>query len=274
LFALERTDLKIKVCLAGATGWVGRALSKAIHESKEFELVAAVGRASGGKRLGDVLEIPPIGITVSNIVEDALTAKCDVLIDYTHPAAVKNHTIAAISRRVPVVIGTSGLSEDDFREIDELARRYEVGVLAAGNFAITAVLLQRFALLAAKHLPHWEIIDYGTAEKPDAPSGTARELAARLSEVSPPIVHHPVERTVGPKESRGATVKGTQVHSVRLPGFVSSCEVLFGMPDLRLILRHEAGPSPEPYVAGTLLAAQKVASFIGLKRGLDSVMDL
>jgi len=266
--------LKTKVCLAGATGWVGSALSNAIHESKQFELVAAVGRDSGGKRLGDILGIPAIGVTVSSNVEEALAAKCDVFIDYTHPTAVKNHAIAAICKRVPVVIGTSGLTEDDFRDLDQMARRYEVGVLAAGNFAITAVLLQHFALLAAKHLPHWEVIDYGTAEKPDAPSGTARELAARLSEVRPPVIHHPIERTVGPKESRGATVKGTQVHSVRLPGFVSSCEVLFGLPDLRLVLRHESGPSPEPYVAGTLLAALKVASFIGLKRGLDSVMEL
>jgi 4-hydroxy-tetrahydrodipicolinate reductase len=271
---MEVGHLRIKVCLAGATGWVGGALAKAIHESQEFELVAAVGRTSVGKRLGDILGIPAIGITVSSTVEEALAAKCDVLIDYTHPSAVKNHVIAAISKRVPLVIGTSGLTDDDFQEIDELARRHEVGVLAAGNFAITAVLLQRFALQAAKYLPHWEVIDYGTAEKPDAPSGTARELAARLSEVRLPIVHHPIDRTMGPKESRGATVKGTQVHSVRLPGFVSSCEVLFGMPDLRLVLRHESGPSPEPYVAGTLLAAKKVASFIGLKRGLDCVMEL
>jgi len=266
--------MKTKISLAGATGWVGSALSKAISQSEEFVLVAAVARSSAGRRLGDVLGIPGLDLIVCSTVEEALSTDCDIFIDYTHPAVVNHHVRLAISRNIPVVIGTSGLAEEDFRELDELARNHQVGVLAAGNFAITAVLLQRLAMLAAKYMPHWEVIDYSTAEKPDAPSGTAMELTSKLSQIRTPLLQYPIEHTHGQKESRGATVNGTQIHSVRLPGFVFAFEIIFGLPDQRLVLRHEAGNSAEPYVAGTLLAAKNVTTFVGLKRGLDSIIKL
>jgi 4-hydroxy-tetrahydrodipicolinate reductase len=172
-----------------------------------------------------------------------------------------------------VVVGTSGLSEHDYREIDAVAKEVERGVLAVGNFALTAILLQKFAEMAAKYVPHWEIIDYAHADKKDAPSGTARQLASRLAQVRESRLDIPLEETQGPKESRGVRLQGSQVHSVRLPGYVISVEVLFGMPDQRLSLRHDSGTSAEPYVEGALLAIRKVGSFSGLRRGLDSVME-
>jgi 4-hydroxy-tetrahydrodipicolinate reductase len=83
----------------------------------------------------------------------------------------------------------------------------------------------------------------------------------------------PVDRTVGEREARGATLGGTQVHSVRLPGFVISTEVIFGLPDQRLSIRHDAGASARPYVDGALLAIRRVSSLVGLHRGLDAVLD-
>jgi len=77
----------------------------------------------------------------------------------------------------------------------------------------------------------------------------------------------------GPKESRGVRYQGSQVHSVRLPGYVISLDVIFGMPDQKLILRHESGTSAEPYVEGALLAIRNVGTLTGLRRGLDSVME-
>lgn len=265
--------MSIRICLAGATGWVGSALSRAIYESQEFELVAAVGKRSAGKRLGDILGIPKLNVKISATVQDAFSTTCDVFIDYTHPTVVKNNVKEAINRRVGVVIGTSGLTDNEYAEIDELARNHRVGVLASGNFAITAVLLQRFAMIGAKYVPHWEIIDYAHAEKPDAPSGTVRELASKLSEIRSPIINYPIDQTYGKKESRGANIKGTQIHSIRLPSFVFAFEIIFGQSNERLLLRHEAGSGAEPYVAGTLLAAGKVKTFVGLRRGLDTVME-
>jgi 4-hydroxy-tetrahydrodipicolinate reductase len=169
-------------------------------------------------------------------------------------------------------VGTSGLSTEDYEEINAVALEAKRGVLAVGNFAITAVLLQKFAEMAAKYIPHWEIIDYAHSGKIDAPSGTARELANRLSRIRESALDVPLEQVTGVKETRGARMQGTQVHSVRLPGYVISIDAIFGMPDQKLILRHEAGTSAAPYVDGALLAIREVVNLVGLHRGLDSVM--
>jgi len=210
---------------------------------------------------------------LSGSVEDALKAPADVLVDYTRADAVKANALAAIRRGVHVVIGTSGLTDEDFAEIDQASQETKVGVVAAGNFALTAVLLERFACEAAKYLTHWEIIDYASDAKVDAPSGTAREVAYRLSEVRKPGVSHPVEATIGPVESRGATLNGSQVHSIRLPSYVISLEVVFGAADERLSIRHDSGSGADPYIQGTLLAIRKVGQQVGLVRGLDRIME-
>ena len=139
---------------------------------------------------------------------------------------------------------------------------------------MTVVLLQRFAEVAAKLIPQWEIIDYAHDDKVDAPSGTARELATRLSKVRHPEPTVPLDRTVGSRETRGATLSGSQVHSVRLPGYVISAEIIFGMPDQRLTIRHDSGNTARPYVDGALLAIRKVSTLLGVHRGLDSVLEL
>lgn len=154
------------------------------------------------------------------------------------------------------------------------ARRRQRGVIACGNFALTVVLRQKFAEAAAKPIPQWEIIDYAHSDRIDAPSGTARELAARLSKVRRAEPSVPVDATVGPREARGATLSGSQIHSIRLPGYVISAEIIFGMPDQRLTIRHDSGGSARPYFDGALLAIHKVANLVGVHRGLDSVLDL
>jgi 4-hydroxy-tetrahydrodipicolinate reductase len=265
---------RIRVCVAGVTGWVGRSLVPAITAAPDLELVCAVARASAGRRLSDVLGGGAPAIAISGSVAEALAKPCDVLIDYTAPEAVRGNVLEAVRRGVAAVIGTSGLAEEDFAAIDAAAREKGVGVLAAGNFALTAVLLQRFAEIAARHVPQWEIVEYHKADKPDAPGSTARELAARLAAVRTPAVGHAIAETHGHPEARGKTLEGTQVHSVRLPGFVSSIEILFGMPDERLTIRHDSGSGAGPYVSGTLLAVLRVRSFTGLRRGLDQVLEL
>jgi 4-hydroxy-tetrahydrodipicolinate reductase len=252
---------------------VGRGLCPAIAAAPDLELTGAAARSSAGKTLGDVLGDPRLSVRVAATAAEALAAGADVFVDYTSAHSVRENVEAAIARGVHVVVGSSGLSDAEYAEIDRLARGRGVGVLAAGNFAITAVLLQRFAEMAARQVPQWEIIDYGKAAKPDAPSGTARELASRLGRVGAPCVEVPVAETHGMPEARGADLGGTRAHSVRLPGFVSSIEVLFGLPDERLSIRHDSGSGAGPYVAGTLLAIRRVVEFTGLRRGLDSVME-
>jgi 4-hydroxy-tetrahydrodipicolinate reductase len=190
-----------------------------------------VSRTHAGRNLGDVLGEPALACPVFPAAAAALAQKCDVFVDYTKPDVAKANVLAALQHDAHVVVGTSGLSDEDYAEIDAVAQRRQRGVLAVGNFALTVVLLQKFAEMAARFIPQWEIIDYAHDDKIDAPSGTARELAARLSRVRQPDVTVPIERIAGPREARGATLSGVQVHSVRLPGFVISAEVVFGMPD-------------------------------------------
>jgi len=263
---------KLKICLAGATGWAGSELSRGIHNTADLELVAAVSRSHAGRSLGEVLGIQDLTTPIFETVDEALKTNPDVFVEYTKPDIAKSHVISSLKSGVHVVVGTSGLSQEDYEEIDRAAKSVHRGVLAVGNFALTVVLLQKFAEMAAKYIPHWEIIDYAHANKKDVPSGTARELANRLSKIQESKLEVPLDQVDGPKESRGARLQGTQVHSVRLPGYMISMDAIFGMPGQKLILRHESGSSAEPYVQGALLAIREVSKLVGVHRGLDSVM--
>jgi 4-hydroxy-tetrahydrodipicolinate reductase len=229
-------------------------------------------RSKAGQILGKANDIEGLSTPVFTSVEDGLTTKPDVFVEYTRPEVAKDHVLSALRSGAHVVIGTSGLNSEAYQEIDEVALQVRRGVLAVGNFALTAVLLQKFAEMAARYIPHWEIIDYAHAGKKDAPSGTARELASRLSEIQESRLEVPLTETHGPVESRGVWLQGMQVHSVRLPGYTISIDAIFGMPEQKLILRHESGSSALPYVDGALLAIREVGRLVGLQRGLASVM--
>jgi 4-hydroxy-tetrahydrodipicolinate reductase len=248
----------IRVCVAGVTGWTGRAVAGAIEAAEDLELVAGVARSDPA--------------SFSSVAEALDAVDVEVLVEYTHAGVVRANVIAAIERGVHAVVGSSGLTAADYAEIDSLARERRTGVIAAGNFSLTAALLLRLAAEAARHLGAWEVIDYASAGKQDAPSGTSRELVERLEAVRKPIAGVPLDDVLGAREARGATIGGTQVHSVRLPSFVVSTEIVFGADGERLSLRHDAGETPAPYVVGTLLAIRGVPGRVGLTRGLDQLL--
>jgi 4-hydroxy-tetrahydrodipicolinate reductase len=264
--------MAIRVCVAGATGWVGKLLIERILESNEFSLSGAIARTAAGQDIGTALGRPPAGITVVHSLEEALSSPTDVLVDYTRPDSVKRRVLDAVAKGVRVVIGTSGLNASDYAEIEASAKHNNVGVIAAGNFSITAALAKHFALFAAQHLPSWEIIDYAHADKVDAPSGTTLELAEELARIRENHIEIPIERTHGYHDARGASISGTQVHSVRLPSYVIGFETIFGLPDERLTIRHDSGTGAMPYVGGTLLAVRRVMTTTGLVRGLDRLL--
>ncbi len=264
--------MTIRVCVAGATGWTGSAVTKAILASNEFELVGAIARRDAGKDIGEVLGQSRANLTVVDSLEEALANSTDVLVDYTGPDGVKERILTALDKGVRVIVGTSGLTASDYADIEQKAVAQKLGVIAAGNFSITAALAKHFALIAAQYLPSWEIIDYASAAKIDVPSGTTRELAEELATISKNQLGISIENIHGPKEARGATIDGTQVHSIRLPSYIIAFETIFGLPDERLTIRHDAGSGAEPYVGGTLLAVQKVMEVNGLVRGLDRLL--
>ncbi len=266
--------MTIRVILAGATGWAGSALALAIAKSDDIELVSAVSRSHAQQILGDVLNEARLKCPVYASAQEALLHPCDVFFEFTKPDVAKSNVLAALQNGAHVVIGTSGLSEADYDEIAAVAEQRRLGVLAVGNFAITVVLLQKFSEIAARYIPQWEIIDYAHDDKKDAPSGTARELAYRLANIRPSELTVPLEQTQGLVETRGARLTGSQIHSIRLPGYTISAEIIFGMPDQKLTIRHDSGSSALPYVDGALLAIRKVCTLVGLQRGLDTVLDL
>ncbi len=262
---------RTRVVLAGATGWAGSALALGIARSDDLELVGAVSRSRAGEDLGDVLGADGLSLVINASAEEALALQADVFVEYTKPEVALANIAAALNKGVHVVVGTSGLTVGDYREVDRLATERGIGVLACGNFSITAVLMMKFSELAASWVKNWEVIEYASADKLDVPSGTARELASRLARfgaTEKPRQYH------GETDARGAEIEGTRFHTLRLPSFVISIESIFGQEDERLTIRHDAGASAEPYVAGALLAIRKVSGLVGLHRGLDVVMDL
>ena len=249
--------------MAGVTGWTGAAVAEAIAAARDLELRSGVSRSAAGSEIHGAPVFASAGEALDGV---------DVMVDFTSHHVAKANALTAIERGVAVVIGTSGLTAADFEDIDAAARERGVGVVAAGNFSVTAAMAQAAALLAARHLPSWEVIDYASAGKADAPSGTARELAERLGQVRAPAVERSLADTAGAVQARGATIGGAQVHSLRLPSFTVSTEVVFGLPDERLSIRHDAGSSAAPYVGGTLLAARAAPARVGLVRGLDTLL--
>jgi 4-hydroxy-tetrahydrodipicolinate reductase len=244
----------LRVLIAGVTGWTGAPLARAVAAAPDLELAAGVARR---------------GADYASVAEALAAAPADVVVDYTSAAAVRANVDAALAAGADVVVGSSGLSETDYAEIDADARAAGQGVVAAGNFSVLAATLLHAASVASEHVSHWEVIDYGSSGKPDAPSGTSRELAERLGAARP--AEHDAD-LIGPPEARGATVAGTRIHSLRLPGYALSTDVILATADERLVIRHEAGASAEPYIAGTMLAIRRVGEVTGVVRGLDRLL--
>jgi 4-hydroxy-tetrahydrodipicolinate reductase len=262
----------INICFAGITGWTAPPIVAAIDAAEDLALTSGVSRSAAGQSLAAVTGSDAAGTVYASVPEALAAAPVDVLVDYTSAAAVKANVWAAAGTGVHVVIGSSGLTAADYEELDLLARDRGVGVIAAGNFSVMASVLNRAATIAAQHLDHWEVIDYASDGKPDVPSGTSRQLAETLAQVRRPEAAVALEDLHGPPEARGTEVAGTRIHSVRLPSFVVTTEIVFGGPGERLIMRHDPGLTPDPYVAGTLLAVRHVADVVGVRTGLDSLL--
>lgn len=262
----------IRVSIAGITGWTGRALAAAVAAADDLELVSGVARATAGRPIREALGLDVEGLVYPSVADALSSTPTQVLVDYTSAEAVRGNAEAAIAGGVHLVIGASGLGAADYQALDRLARPRGVGVFAAGNFSVMAAVLVRAARLGAQHLRHWEVIDYAGDSKPDVPSGTARELAETMAQVGPPAPALEPPELIGPPEARGASVSGTRIHSLRLPGFLVTTEAVFGGRGERLLIRHDAGPTPEPYMVGTLLAIRRVGEVPGVRRGLDSLL--
>jgi 4-hydroxy-tetrahydrodipicolinate reductase len=261
----------IKVAVQGAQGRVGQEVVKAVCREPEMKLVGAVEL----KADTDHLDLPDGSGTVpfSSDLEHILTSsRPDVLVDFTIARATMPAVRIATSRKVNMVIGTTGLTADELNEIQRLAEDNQVGVVIAPNFALGAVLMMHLAKIAAKYLDSAEIIELHHDRKVDAPSGTALTTAREMASAR----GKPFLSPAGQKEaadSRKKQVDGITIHSVRLPGFLAHQEVLLGAPGQTLSIRHDT-ISRECFMPGVMMAIKEVVKRQGLTYGLDTLLGL
>ena len=262
----------IKVMVSGACGRMGQAVLKAVIEDSELELVGAVDLA-GGADAGELVGLGKNGVIVGTDLEAVINASSpEVMVDFTRPDVVYANAVKAIKKGVSPVSGTTGLSDEEKAELAELSKANNTPVFIAPNFAIGAVLMMLMARQAAKYMPEVEIIELHHDKKLDAPSGTALQTAAMISEVRKSHVQGNPEETEKVAGARGADVDGMRIHSVRLPGYVAHQEVIFGGLGQTLTIRHDS-LNRESFMPGVCLACKKVRNLEGLVIGLDKIMD-
>lgn len=242
----------IKVIVNGACGKVGREVVKAVSKESGLELAGAVDISCAGSDIGDISGLGKIGIKVTpDLAKTIIDTKADVIVDFTIPKTIMASIKAAVAAKANVVVGTTGLTEADLKDIAQLCEQNNVNVLVAPNFAIGAVLMMKFASEAVKHMPKAEIIELHHDQKLDAPSGTAIKTAEMM------------------KKSSGT--KEIPIHSVRLPGFVAHQEVIFGGLGQTLTIRHDS-INRESFMPGVILAVKKIKSLKGLVYGLENIL--
>lgn len=240
----------IRVGVLGARGRMGAEVCQAVAAADDMQLVAAIDVGDDRTPLTDA----------------------DVAVDFTNPNAVMGNLEWCIEAGLHVVVGTSGFDDDRLARVKSLLQGKETGVLIAPNFGIAAVLMMKFAALAAPHFDSVEIIELHHPNKIDAPSGTARRTAELIAEAraGKPSPDATTEQLDG---ARGADVGGIHVHAVRLAGLVAHQEVLFGGHGETLTLRHDS-LSRESFMPGVLLGIRWVQAHPGLTVGIDEPLGL
>ena len=264
----------IKVLVSGAAGKMGREVIRAVKADKELQLVGAVDVAKVGTDAGLEAGIGPVGIELSKDLKAAITSTGpDVVIDFTHPNVAMANARIILGSKVHAIIGTTGLSDKDLNEIKKLCSSNKVNCIVAPNFAIGAVLMMMFSKTAAKYMPNVEIIEMHHDKKADAPSGTALKTAELIlqSEAAKGLVKGKAAETETLDGVRGGSLEGIHIHSIRLPGFVASQEVIFGGIGQTLKIRHDS-ISRESFMPGVVMAVKKVRSIDGLVYGLENLL--
>ncbi len=261
----------IRVGVLGASGRMGQLVCKAVADDPELALVAGVGKSTVGGHLGQLIGHPEIDVRISDELDVLLQAESEVAVDFTTPDAVMENVRWAIEHAMHIVVGTSGIDEAG---LDEIGRSLdgegnESNVIVAPNFAVGAVLMQRFAAQAAGVFPSAEIVELHHDGKADAPSGTALTTARRMAKARGEAWRGPEGETM--PGVRGGDVEGIRIHSVRLPGLVAHQEVIFGGPGQTLTLRHDS-IDRSSFMPGVLLAIKAVASRRGATVGLEHLL--
>jgi len=263
----------IRVGVIGAAGRMGQMVCRTVAEEPDLALVAAIDRSKVGQSIGSLIGHPTLDVPISDELDRLLEAEVEVAVDFTHPEVVMDDVRWCIEHGIHLVVGTTGLAEDELDEIRKLIEDEggEPNVIVAPNFALGAVLMQRFVAEAARFFPAAEIIELHHDGKADAPSGTALSTARRMVEERGGEYRGPSTESI--EGVRGGEVDGVRVHSVRLPGLVAHQEVIRGGQGQTLTIRHDS-TDRSSFMPGVLMAIRAVSTRPGLTVGLEPLLDL
>ena len=250
---------------------MGATVCAAVAGDDELDLVAAVDPHHAGFELREVTRDSSLGaVVVSPSAESLDPGRIDVAVDFTVKDAAKQNLDWLAANAVHAVVGTTGFGEKDYTR---LAKQFtDSNCIVAPNFAVGAVLMMRFAELAAPFFESAEIIELHHDQKVDAPSGTAMLTAERMAAASEDWIPDPTKDEVV-KGARGGRAGPIPVHSVRLQGLVAHQEVLLGTMGQTLSIRHDSYDRSS-FMPGVLLAVKRVAETPGLTIGLDTLLGL
>ena len=257
----------IRLVICGVNGRMGEEMVRGLSLDPAVTLVG--GCDPRPRTDGPAAELP----TAPDLASLLDAVEADVVVDFTTAEAARANAAVALKRAVPIVIGTTGLTQQDLATIDDLAREAGVGALVAPNFAIGANLLMQFAKMASRYLDAAEIIEIHHDAKIDSPSGTAIAIAQAMRQgrdapfAGDHVSKHVVEHT------RGGVVEDVHIHSLRLPGFVATHQVTFGGLGQSLTIRHDS-IGRDSFLPGVAYAVKHIREHVGLVYGLDNLMGL
>jgi 4-hydroxy-tetrahydrodipicolinate reductase len=261
-----------RIGVFGAGGRMGRTVCAAVAAEPTLELVAAVDPYHAGIDLQQ-LGIPDTGLQVAGSPRALIDADVAVAVDFTVLEAARKNLDWCADHGVHAVVGTTGFSPADLAALSNRFDASDANAVIAPNFSIGAVLMMRFAELAAPLFDSAEVIELHHDEKRDAPSGTAMLTAERMAAASADWSKDPTEHEVVAGARGGEGPAGIRVHSVRLRGLVAHQEVLLGTTGQTLTLRHDSFDRSS-FMPGVVLAVRAVADRPGLTVGLDSLLGL
>ncbi|MCD8024447.1 MAG: 4-hydroxy-tetrahydrodipicolinate reductase [Candidatus Gastranaerophilales bacterium] len=256
----------IKVAVTGAMGRMGKEVVKAVLGDLETDLTAAIDKFGEGQEITENIKIE------TDIKKALETKKADVVVDFTQPSVIFENAKTYIKLGIKSVIGTTGLNDEQVKELEKLSVEHKVGCIIAPNFALGAVLMMMFAKTASKYFNNAEIIELHHNQKKDAPSGTAIKTAKMMAEVNSDFQTGNIDDVELEKGARGASYPSNlNIHSIRIPGFVASQEVIFGSNGQILTIRHDT-TNRECFMSGVLLAVKHVYKNNDFVFGLENIL--
>jgi len=248
----------IRITISGTPGRLATAVAAAVEAATDVDFVAGFNPHRPGEAF----------MGRETVAEHAAVI-ADVVFEATEPSVVMDNLRAWHTAGMGAVVGTSGFTGDRVAEVAGFWGDDRPGCLIVPNFSIGAVLMMRFAEQAAPHFAGVEIVERHHHDKPDAPSGTSIATAGRIAAAGGRSIEQSQELVAG---SRGGSVDGVRIHSLRMEATLSEQEVAFAKPGERLAIHH-VGASYGAFVDGALLAMRYVPTVSGVEVGLDGALD-